>query len=256
MRILIVGVGIGGMTLAALLERRVVRPTLIEQAPSFEHAGYMLGLYSLGSRVLYGLGLYERFADRSVETDCYEVRDDYGRAIKSWSMGALARAFGPMLSSTRLSLIRILHEGLHETSVRFRTTVETLTQTAGGVDVTFNDDSKETFDLVVGAVGMRSRVRDLVFGDQPSFDTVWDGWVWWADRDSIPPKTFVEWWGVGQFLGAYPTDQGVGVFAGAAASDGFDDPGLSHEGLTHIPRPGHDKRRRDPDRVRSIGWPP
>ena len=43
MRILIVGAGIAGMTLAALLARRGIHATLIERAPNLEHAGYMLG---------------------------------------------------------------------------------------------------------------------------------------------------------------------------------------------------------------------
>ena len=47
MRVLIVGAGIGGMTLAALLKNRPFNLTLIERAPNFDHAGYMLGLWSL-----------------------------------------------------------------------------------------------------------------------------------------------------------------------------------------------------------------
>jgi 2-polyprenyl-6-methoxyphenol hydroxylase-like FAD-dependent oxidoreductase len=42
MRILIVGAGISGITLAALLEQRGVRPVIVERAPNLEHAGYML----------------------------------------------------------------------------------------------------------------------------------------------------------------------------------------------------------------------
>src|SRR5918996_1335007 len=55
MRVLVVGAGIGGLTLAALLRRWNVTPDLIDRAPSFDHAGYMLGLYPLGSRKLLAL---------------------------------------------------------------------------------------------------------------------------------------------------------------------------------------------------------
>jgi 2-polyprenyl-6-methoxyphenol hydroxylase-like FAD-dependent oxidoreductase len=75
MRILIVGAGIGGMTLAALLDRRGVATTLVESAPNFDHAGYMLGLWPLGYRVLHGLSLYERFAAECIEGKHYEVRE-------------------------------------------------------------------------------------------------------------------------------------------------------------------------------------
>ena len=49
MRIVIIGAGIGGMTLAALLKQRGLQPTLIERAANFDHAGYMLGLWPLGA---------------------------------------------------------------------------------------------------------------------------------------------------------------------------------------------------------------
>lgn len=64
MRILIVGAGIGGLTLAALLRRWDVQPDIIDRAPSFDHAGYMLGLYPLGSRVLHGLQAFGDFVCR------------------------------------------------------------------------------------------------------------------------------------------------------------------------------------------------
>ena len=98
MRILIVGAGIGGMTLAALLDRRGERPDLVERAPDLEHAGYMLGLYSLGYRVLRGLGLYERFAAASVPADEYEVFDGDGenQALVDGAVHRPVRA-GPQL---------------------------------------------------------------------------------------------------------------------------------------------------------------
>ena len=75
MRILIVGAGIGGLTLAALLRRWGVQPDIIDRAPSFDHAGYMLGLYPLGSRVLHGLHVRRlRCRERADERLCRRQR--------------------------------------------------------------------------------------------------------------------------------------------------------------------------------------
>lgn len=225
MRILIVGAGIAGMTLAALLDQRGMKTSLIERAPNFDHAGYMLALWPLGSRVLHGLGLYERFAAESVAGNQYEVCDNQGELVKDWSMEPITERFGPYLSCTRSQLIKLLHDGLSDADIRFNTSIEALEQKEKMVEVTFSDGSRGTFDLVVGADGLHSRVRRLVFGEQPYFHTGWGGWVWWADLASVPAKTFIDYWGVGRFVGAYPTGDGAGIFVGAPLGDNFERPG-------------------------------
>lgn len=225
MKILIVGAGIGGMTLAALLDRRGVRTTVIERSSSSAHAGYMLGLYALGHRVLHGLGLHERFVAESVEGKHYMSFDHHGERISEWSLEPITGKYGPLLSCTRPQLVELLRGALGETEVRFGQSIEALdTEAHDGVGVTFDDGRTERFDLVVGADGMGSAVRRLAMGDQPHFDTGWGGWVWWAPGDVCPPETFLEWWGAGRFLGLYPTTRGVGVFAGAPMTDSFDSP--------------------------------
>ena len=225
MRILIAGAGIGGMTLAALLDQRGVKATLIERAPNFDHAGYMLGLWPLGYRVLHGLSLYERFAAECVEANHYEVRDNHGELIKNWSMAPITERYGPNLSCTRPQLVKLLQAGIGDADIRFNTTIETLKQEREEVEATFSDGRCETFDLVVGADGMHSSVRRLVFSEPTYFNTGWGGWVWWTELASAPAKTFVEHWGVGRFVGAYPTCSGTGIFAGAPIEGDFEQPG-------------------------------
>jgi len=221
MRILIVGAGIGGMTLAALLNQTATETVLVERAPNFDHAGYMLGLWPLGSRVLHGLSLYERFAAESIEGKNYEVRDNHGALVKNWSMQPIAERFGPNLSCTRPQLAKLLYDSLGDVDIRFSMSFDALAQKGEKVAVLFSDGSRETFDLVVGADGLHSRVRNLVFGEQPYFDTDWGGWVWWTDLASLPAETYVEHWGVGRFIGAYPTLDGAGIFAGAPIDGDF-----------------------------------
>lgn len=226
MRILIVGAGIGGMTLAALLDRRGVPTTLIERAPNFQHAGYMLGLWPLGYRVLHGLSLFDRFATESIPCDLYELHDDQGNLVKQWDMKPVTRQLGPNLSCTRPQLIKLLHEGLGRAELRFQTTLMSISQKYTEVDVTFSDGTEQTFDLVVGADGMHSKTRELVFEEPSYFRTGWGGWVWWARDPELPERTFVEHWGVGRFVGAYPTRDGLGIFAGAPTGDDFERSGI------------------------------
>jgi FAD-dependent urate hydroxylase len=240
MRVLIVGAGISGMTLAALLEHRPINVMLIERAPNFDHAGYMLGLWPLGYRVLHGLSLYERFAAECIPGNNYEVRDNHGELVRHWSMEPIAERFGPNLSCTRPQLIKLLHNHLGDADLRFGTELEALTQAGQEIEATFSDGSHGTFDLVVGADGLHSRVRSLVFGEQPYFHTNWGGWVWWADLVTVPAETFVEHWGAGRFVGAYPTRDGAGIFAGAPLGGDFE-------------RPGRGRRQRVLDRFTGMG---
>ena len=222
MRILIIGAGIAGMTLAALLERQGLHPTVLERAPGTAHAGYMLGLYRLGSRVLHGLGLYERFQAESVECSQYIACDDRGEDISQWSMAPISGPYGPLLCCTRPQLVDILRSGLKEVQIRFGETVTAIDASADDkVGVTFQDGSQESYDLLVAADGMHSAVRKQVFGEQPRFDSGWGGWVWWAPEEVCPPETFMEFWGAGRFLGLYPTRKGVGVFAGGSTEADF-----------------------------------
>lgn len=213
------------MTLAALLDRRGVRAELVERAPDFEHAGYMLGLYSLGYRVLHGLGLYEAFREASLPCDEYHVFDGDGDPVQQWSMAPITDRFGPVLSSTRPQLVELLRGGLGEVEPRMSTAVVDVKPDGDVVHVELSSGETGTYDLVVAADGIGSRVRDILLGEQPTFDTGWGGWVWWADAGTVPPRTFVEHWGAGRFVGGYPTRRGVGVFAGAPIEGGIDQDG-------------------------------
>ena len=169
MRILIVGAGIAGMTLAALLDRRGEHPVVVERSPSSSHAGYMLGLYALGHRVLHGLGLWERFAEESLECESYTACDNHGEPIADWSLEPISGKYGPLLSCTRPRLVELLRSGLGKVEVQFNQTVSSIDASAlDEVHVTFSDGRIQSFDLVVGADGIGSSVRRMVFGDQPN----------------------------------------------------------------------------------------
>jgi 2-polyprenyl-6-methoxyphenol hydroxylase-like FAD-dependent oxidoreductase len=228
------------MTLAALLDRLGLEVRLVERASNFDHAGYMLGLWPLGYRVLHGLSLYRPFADGCVEGRHYEVRDDDGDLVKHWTMDPIAERFGPNLSCTRPQLVKLLHGDLGSVDLRFGTSIDALEPKGDEVEALLDDGSRGRFDLVVGADGLHSRVRTLLFGEQPYYHTGWGGWVWWADLESVPRETFVEHWGAGRFVGAYPTRAGAGIFAGAPTGDDFENPG-----------PG--RRRRVRERLAGMG---
>ena len=94
MRILTVGGGVAGLTLVALLRQRAFEPMAIEKSDAYGEAGYVLTLWSLGGRVLRGLGLTERYREESLPLDRYAVHDSNGRLLKSFRMGEWMACYG------------------------------------------------------------------------------------------------------------------------------------------------------------------
>ncbi len=171
MHVLIVGAGPGGLTLAACLAQKGIRSTIIEKFPANRAAGYSIGLHLNGWGVMERLGLIDQFKARAMPLGPAHYRDVRGRKLFSYDYQVLADvAGGRILAILRQDVQSILADAVRETSqIRYSTTVSTIKEVAGGVDVTFDDGVSETFDIVVGADGYRSSVRRLAFGPHEEF---------------------------------------------------------------------------------------
>jgi len=78
MRILIVGGGIAGLTLAALLNGRDHEVLVVEKTKQYIDRGYVIALWPAGSRILKGPGLYSKFELASQPLRKYVVKDRNG----------------------------------------------------------------------------------------------------------------------------------------------------------------------------------
>src|SRR5699024_11893061 len=83
------------------------------------------------------------------------------------------------------------------------------------VEVQFTDGSKATFDLVIGADVIHSRIRELLLGRISKRDTGWGCYVWWGDSDLVNTGETTERWGIGSYVGTYPCREKVCIIAGA-----------------------------------------
>lgn len=215
MRILIVGAGVAGLTLAGLLRRQGERPTVIDWRPQGAELGYVLGLWPHGTRVLHALGIYDAFQAESEPMLRYALGDSGGRLVGSFDLNSLVQRFGQIGAISRPGFIRILERALDGIEIRRGVSVEKLSHFGTQIDVRLTDGSEATFDLVVGADGIHSHVRELVWGDVPERDTGWGCLAWWADKVLAADAETREHWGVGNFLGVYPCRDRLGIVAGA-----------------------------------------
>ncbi len=219
MRILIVGAGIAGLSLASLLKQRGLNPTVIEKTGSFDSVGYMLGLFPTGANVLRALNCYSQYLDVSAAGNLYEAYTDHVQLLKQFSFSPIVERYGAYQLITRYELLNLIHQTCGDLEIRFNTQVEALMQSELEVEVLFNDQTKAIFDLVIGADGLHSHIRNLILtpGEYQYFNTGWGGWVWWSEHHNVPENTVQEFWGNGTFLGAYPVKGKVGIIAAVNA---------------------------------------
>ena len=212
MRILIIGGGVAGLTLAGLLQKRGFIPKLVERAPKYGKVGYVIVLWPSGSKVLKGLGVYEKLLEEGCQFTNYYVSNYKGEVIKTYTIDPVAEKYGPVISIYRPELIDTLVEAVDSEILQMGTTVEKIDQGADEVEVHFDNGRSEKYDLVIGCDGVRSKTRNQIFGNVPLAYSGMSGWGFWVDPNLSKPDGIVEYWGKGKFIGVWPTKGKLSVF--------------------------------------------
>lgn len=191
---LIVGGGLAGLTLANYLSRQGHEPTIVEQASEWRASGYGIGLWEDGLSVLDELGVLDAARAAAADPRGFEVRASTGGLLTRTTLPAERTL---LLAIHRADLHSILRDAIPEEWIRMDTTPEQIDEQTDDVTVTFDDGETETFDLVVGADGIHSTVREQCFTDWTlrEFDTY--VWSLWADQDVDVGRDMVSVWGPG-----------------------------------------------------------
>lgn len=219
MRILIIGAGVAGLTLQAALHKRGIETSLIERASTTHHTGYSLALFPIGSNVLHGLGVHKKFMQISQPVRHYRYGNGKGELVHTYDFDHFVEDYGPYQMLGRGELLELLLEAGDHPEIRFNTSVESLVQDENVAKVTFSDGTESEYDLVVGADGIHSSTRRMVFGEADMYKTGWGGWMWWLGGDLPDHDTVTEYWYVGRFIGVYPAKDRVACFVGGPTKE-------------------------------------
>lgn len=174
--VLISGAGIAGPALAYWLLRRGFKPTLVERAPAPRGGGYMIDVWGTGWEAVKRMGLADRVRRDGYLMDGLSVVDDNGRQIARLDSRRYAEAmnsngadgyFVSLLRGDLAQAIYALVDG--RVDAIFGDSIASIEQDADGVDVAFEHAAPRRFNLVIGADGLHSRVRELAFGEESAF---------------------------------------------------------------------------------------
>jgi FAD-dependent urate hydroxylase len=163
-RILIVGGGIAGLTLAAALHQQGFTAELVERSPTWHATGAGILLHANGMRVLRALGMGEAVEQAGAVVRHWGFFDQQGELLCDTDLEAMWGEVGPSIGITRPRLQQVLLAGAAAVPARLGTAVTSLTQDGQRVSVGFSDGSSSDYDLVVGADGIASTVRRLTLG--------------------------------------------------------------------------------------------
>lgn len=188
MKVLIVGAGIAGPTLAYWLLRAGHEPTLVERAPELRRGGYLVDFWGAGFDVAERMGIVGELRRRGyVMTEARAVARD-GHRIASFEPSAVMRSTQRYLSIARSDLAAVIYGALQDRVELILDDTVSALDNGERVHVMFESGGTRDFDLVVGADGLHSQVRQLAFGPDEQFETYLDTVVSVFDIEGYRPR--------------------------------------------------------------------
>ncbi|GAA3118224.1 FAD-dependent monooxygenase [Planomonospora alba] len=168
MKVLVCGAGIAGLTLAWWLRRVGAEVVLLEKAPEPRSGGYMIDFFGAGYDVAERMGILPGLHAAAARITELVYADERGRRLAGLRY-ADARALlrGRVLSIMRGDLEAILRSSLGPgAEIRYGTSLTAIREVPGGIEADLTDGTTCRADLLVGADGLHSEVRRLVFGPE------------------------------------------------------------------------------------------
>ena len=251
-RVAVVGAGIGGLTTAIALGRAGFEVRVLERATELREVGAGLLLAANAQKALAKLDLAEAVARLGTPASAGDIRSWRGEVLASIPAAELEEKLGAASAAVhRADLQALLLRELGEKPLRLGSEVEGFEQGEDGVTIFLAGGSEERADLLVGADGLRSKIRAELFGSEEPRYAGYTAWraVTIPERELLPWGTGFETWGRGQRFGCAHIGHGrVYWFATKNAPKGEKDgpPGgcggaratlLAHFGDCHHPVP-------------------
>jgi 6-hydroxynicotinate 3-monooxygenase len=168
-RIAVAGGGLGGVTAALLLQQAGHDVQVFEQAPLLARIGAGIGLGPNVLRVMRHVGVFDQVMATGIVPDRSLSREwDTGRILYERSETTSIDRFGlPTLFMHRGDMLSILAAGLRPGTLHFGKRLIDIGTRRAGTQLIFDDGTEAEADIVIGADGVNSRVREILLGPKP-----------------------------------------------------------------------------------------
>ncbi|TDW98670.1 FAD-dependent monooxygenase [Kribbella sp. VKM Ac-2566] len=168
MHAIICGAGIAGLALANRLSALGQDVTVLERSPGPRPQGYMIDFFGPGYDAMCAMGLLPAMQEVAYHVEEAVLVDEDGR--RQAGINILQFAEGDVLSMMRPDLEQVLREHLPgDVNLRYGATLTGVTPRSDGLRVELADGSTLDGELLIGADGIHSAVRRLVFGPESTY---------------------------------------------------------------------------------------
>ncbi len=240
LRVLISGASVAGPTAAYWLSRQGFEVTVVERMPlaQVRTSGHAVDLFGPAMDVAEWSNILPAVMDARTRTEIVSFQRQGGRGVDIEMRRLVTGGSGRHVEIMRGELAAILHDATRaDARYLFDDSIRTIDQEPDGVAVTFEHAAAERFDLVIGADGLHSIVRGLVFGPEDQFSRFLGGYL----AGTILPNylglhgRMVVWNAPGRLAAIYP------VYQEETARGGFL---FRRSGELHIDRHDVDAQKR------------
>src|SRR5829696_1488959 len=212
LRVLISGASVAGPTAAYWLCRRGFAVTVVERMPlvRVRTSGHAVDLFGPAMDVAEWSGVLPAVMDARTRTEIVSFQRRGGRGVDVEMRRLVAGISGRHVEVMRGELAAILYEATRsDARYLFEDSIHTIVEEPDGIAVTFEHAPADRFDLVIGADGLHSIVRRLVFGPEDQFRRFLGGYLAGA---ALPNYLGLEgrmvvWNAPGRLAAIYPVHQ-------------------------------------------------
>jgi 2-polyprenyl-6-methoxyphenol hydroxylase-like FAD-dependent oxidoreductase len=242
MRAMVIGAGIGGLSAGIALNRIGAEVTVYERMTELHEVGSGLTLWTNAIKTLDKLGVGETVRQQGGLVRTLDNRTWDGKELKVLPISEVGERFGAHSYGVhRAELQRLLADVLGQDHLELGAELVGFEEDGEGVTARFADGREDRADVLIGADGIRSTVREKLFGEvTPRYS----GYTCWrsaatVDDDVLPPDLYIQVYGSGSNFGIFPIGASRASWYGtrvtpAGGSVGAGGPQWKREALTEF----------------------